>query len=474
MFPSGPFALDFAHRLATHEQRKAETHARHEKLEKQAEAYAARIEDLRSQASADAWSRSSPPGAPADGGRRAGGAPRSTRPISKNTPASTARNGPPQAELDKIAAETATVESALAADQSRLEIEAAELTSAEILRRRTGLTNQLAEVDAEIGSVDAAWSRAPPPSLHDPADRPSERNATEPIALATDRWSARQPAEESGRSFVEQWNRYLAEGIDALLDRLPKLAPVLVGTTAALADNADFAAAVADADFDLIVVDDADGLGEAELSRLCEISRRSLLVGAADPVEATICATRASSFQKLWHLLHPTDARPTYAWSAAEGTVCCTLHRHDPADAAFLEAERLADFPEIELRILARPGQTPKLAQVVFPAAMPLAEVKAFIYRELQEAAVDRLDRPGRWHETDAEFVLQLSDEHAAGCATVELEPGLVESTCSEGSEWTTCRLTFAKTAGWTDERVQEWCRRYLGFVDTGRTADLG
>ena len=141
---------------------------------------------------------------------------------------------------------------------------------------------------------------------------------------------------------------------------------------------------------------------------------------------------------------------------------------------SFVESERLADFPEIELRILARPGMRPKLAQIVFPATMPLAEMKSFIYRELQEAAIDRLDRPCRWQETETSFVLQLSDEHSAECASVELEPGLSESACHEGADWTTCRLTFAKSAGWTSVRVQEWCRRYLGFVDTGRTADLG
>jgi hypothetical protein len=221
-------------------------------------------------------------------------------------------------------------------------------------------------------------------------------------------------------------------------------------------------------------VDDADGLGETELSRLSGLAPRCLLVGNADPVDAASCSTRATPFQKLWHLLHPADVRPTYAWSSSDDAVCCTLQRLEPADAAHVESERLADFPEIELRILARPGARPRLAQIVFPATLPLAEVKSFIYRELQEAAIDRLDRPGRWHESESAFVLQLADDHDPACASVELEPGLLESACSEGTNWTTCRLNFAKDAGWTSGRVQEWCRRYLGFVDTGRTADLG
>ena len=281
--------------------------------------------------------------------------------------------------------------------------------------------------------------------------------------------------DESGRSFIEHWNRCLADGIDVPCSIACRgSAPVLVGTTAALVENADFAAAATGADFDLVVVDDAESLSEAELSRLSELAPRCLLIGAADPVDVASCSARATPFEKLWHLLHPADARPTYAWSSSDGTVCCTLQRLDPADADHVESERLADFPEIELRILARPGTRPRLAQVVFPATLPLAEAKSFIYRELQEAAIDRLDRPCRWQETETLFVLQLSDDHTAECASVELEPGLSESACNEGAEWTTCRVTFAKPAGWTSVRVQEWCRRYLGYVDAGRTADLG
>ena len=470
MFASGPFAVDFAHRLSSHQRRKAETQATLQQLCKQAEAFAVQIEDVRSRRrplepliaarSAGRWWT-------ANWWRAAFRASKLREHAQLDGEERSAKT-----EVERLRNGIDAAQQALAADQNRLDVEATELTDAEISRRRTELTQQLAEAEAGVRTVDEAWNTRLL-ALQDPADRPGEPTA-DAITAAQERWTARQSSEESGRSFVEQWNRYLAEGIDALLDRLPRLAPVLVGTRSALVENADFAAAVADADFDLVVVDDADGLGEAELSRLSELAPRCLLVGAAEPVDIASCSTRATPFQKLWHLLHPADARPTYAWSSSEGTVCCTLQRLEQADAAHVESERLADFPEIELRILARPGTRPRLAQIVFPATQPLAEVKSFIYRELQEAAIDRLDRPGRWHETETAFVLQLSDEHSAGCASVELEPGLCESACSEGAEWTTCRLSFAKDAGWNAGRVQEWCRRYLGFVDTGRTADLG
>jgi hypothetical protein len=470
MFPSGPFAVDFGHRLSTHQQRKTETQTKLQMLQRQSDAFALQIEDVRNRrrplealvaARSEGrwwtpdWWRATLRGAELKEYTRLDDVERSAK-----------------TELERVRVEFESAQQTLQADHDRLDREVMELIDAEILRRRTELRQQLAEAEAGLRAVDDAWNTRLS-ALQDSADRPTEPSI-DAVAAARARWLARQATEESGRSFVDEWNRYLAEGIDALLDRLPRLAPVLVGTTAALVDNADFAAAVAGGDFDLVVIDDADGLGEAELSRLSELAPRSLLVGAAEPVDVVSCSTRATPFQKLWHLLHPTNARPVYAWSSADGTVCCTLHKIEPADAGFVESERLADFPEIELRILARPGIQPRLAQIVFPATLRLAEVKSFIYRELQEAAIDRLDRPCRWHETETSFVLQLSDEHTADCSSVELEPGLCESACSEGGDWTTCRLTFAKDAGWTSVRVQEWCRRYLGFVDTGRTADLG
>ena len=470
MFPSGPFAVDFGHRLSTYQQRKAETQTKLQMLQRQSDAFAHQIEDVRGRRR---------PLEPLVAARSAGHwwTPTWWRATLRGTELKeyTRLDGVERSaatELERVRAEIESAQQTLLGDHNRLDREVAELIDAEIARRRAELSQQLAEAEAGLRAVDDAWN-ARALTLNDPADRPTEPSA-EAIAAARARWSARQSTEESGRSCVDEWNRYLAEGIDALLDRLPRLAPVLVGTTAALVENADFAAAVAAGDFDLVVIDDADGLGETELSRLSELAPRSLLVGSAEPVDIASCSTRATPFQKLWHLLHPADARPVYAWSSADGTVCCTLHKLEPADASFVESERLADFPEIELRILARPGTQPRLAQIVFPATLPLAEVKSFIYRELQEAAIDRLDRPCRWNETETSFVLQLSDDHTADCSSVELEPGLCESACSEGADWTTCRLTFAKIAGWTNVRVQEWCRRYLGFVDTGRTADHG
>jgi len=169
------------------------------------------------------------------------------------------------------------------------------------------------------------------------------------------------------------------------LERMPRLAPVLVGTTLALARHADFAAA-ADGPFDLVILDDADRLAESELLAILAKAPRGLAIGSS--------ASGSSAFAKLWRLLQRSEPVSTYQWSRLNDGYLCTLRPLSAADQRFVETERLADFPEIELRIFSAPKSPPRLAQVVFPASLSAVQAKTFIYRELEEAAVDRVDVP--------------------------------------------------------------------------------
>jgi hypothetical protein len=376
-----------------------------------------------------------------------------------------------QAEWERAQSDRAALNRALEQIRSEFDKEREELIDSEVGRRRTELGQQIAETQSRLDSIRTTWqSRIE--VIAEPADRPAEIT---PAAVENARqgWLTRRSSDDSGTVFAQQWARYLSEALDGLVERLPRMAPILVGTTTALASEPDFAAAAGDGTFDLLIVEDADRFAPGDLAKLAERACRWLLVGDAGPADVRSCPTRTTPFHKLWGLLHPTEPRPVYSWSASEEHLVCTLGELRPEDSKHVESERLADFPEIELRILVRSGVRPKLVQVLFPATMRLGEAKAFIYRELQEAAVDRLDRPLRWEETEGAFVLHLSNEDDEPIETLELESGLVESVCAAGAERTTCRFSFAKAAGWTCARVQEWCRRYLGFLDTGRTIDL-
>ena len=151
--------------------------------------------------------------------------------------------------------------------------------------------------------------------------------------------------------------------------------------------------------FDLLVVDEADQFSEADLLRVSRQAARVVLVG---DTQGTAAKPHSGCFQKLWQSMHGDEPVLPYSWSWENNRLCCSLRRMQNQDQADLEIERLVDFPEIERGILAIPKAAPLLAQVVFPAGMTILQAKAFIYRELEEVAVQGLGRglAGRRNES--------------------------------------------------------------------------
>lgn len=380
-----------------------------------------------------------------------------------------------QAELQnaraQIEAEQQGIHRAIEEAEQHFTQDKAALAANEIRRRSTDLQQQIIDVAARIEALQQRWREAVL-RLANPGNRPAETTVTA-IAVARERWRAAGQASEAGRDSALQWSEVLRHAADELLDNLPRLSPIVAGTPLALAQNADFAAACQDGEFDLLVLDEAERFAEVELLAVAAKARRWLLVGSAPDSDPRSCPSRPTPFQKLWHLLHPESARAAYAWSVRDDSLTCALMPIEPADESFVECERLADFPEIELRILVRPGSRPRLAEVRFPSTLTPARAKALIYRELQEAAIDRLDRPCRWEETPTGFSLRWETAASDSLSSVELEPGVRELFLASASELTTCRLEFERDAGWQLPQIQDWLRRYLGFLDTGRTFDL-
>jgi hypothetical protein len=148
-----------------------------------------------------------------------------------------------------------------------------------------------------------------------------------------------------------------------------------------------------------------------------------------------------------------------------------------------LESEWVADFPEIELRILTLPRATPVLAEVVFPPAMSIEAAKEYIYRELQELPVQAAGPTVCWHEQPEAVVLSLGGAATADARAVALEEGVRELvTAGPGAAadpslprppWHTCRLEFERARGWQRERAEEWVYRHLRLRDLGRTVRL-
>src|SRR5262249_16305213 len=147
--------------------------------------------------------------------------------------------------------------------------------------------------------------------------------------------------------------------------------------------------------------------------------------------------------------------------------------------------ERVAEFPGIELRILAPPRTQPVLAEVVFPPTLSIQEAKKYVFQEVGELAVEAPGQCVGWAEESGRVVFRLAEDCAPHAVRVSLEPGvceLVESIpadCNGNPEvrrvahWPTCCLEFDCSAGWDRRRAEEWVQQHLGVRDLGRTARL-
>jgi hypothetical protein len=149
----------------------------------------------------------------------------------------------------------------------------------------------------------------------------------------------------------------------------------------------------------------------------------------------------------------------------------------------WVESERVADFPDIELRILTLPRLQPVLAEVVFPATMSIHEAKQYLYRELQEFPVQTTGRSLTWVEEPERLVLRLARAPAVDARPVPLEKGVNEWVGRDSSHgtadgrptaiWQTCRIEFERCAGWDRAGAEAWVRDHLQMCDLGRTALL-
>src|SRR5207249_4248661 len=167
-------------------------------------------------------------------------------------------------------------------------------------------------------------------------------------------------------------------------------------------------------------------------------------------------------------------SRSPAAWVQEGDRICCRLRPVAAEQRRWLESERVADSPEIELRILAMPRVRPVLAEVMFPPAMSVHQAKEYLYRELQEFPVQAPGRCLNWCEEADRVVLRLAATPTADATAVPLEQGVREwvgtADHDAGAFWHTCRMEFDRAAGWDRERAETWVQNHLHLRDLGRT----
>jgi hypothetical protein len=393
------------------------------------------------------------------------------------------------------------------------------LLDAETARRLQQLDQQESALRQDERHLQEKWQAACA-GLRPDSPRPAEPSVGA-VAAAHARWQEHLQQVARRGAFARRWAACLEEMGGSYPARLLGLCNVVAATTSALPADEHFGELSTSTEgrqagstegrqagstegrqagplvhFDLLVLEEADQVTESELLNLARRARRWVLVGLPGSERGTRAPERKTSsplrgprpalgpaprvFGRLWQRLHCDPSRLPSSWVQEKDRLTCRLRPLPPEQAQWLETERLADFPDVELRILAAPRTSPQLVEVVFPASMSVDEAKGYLFRELEELPVHAPGHSLRWVEEPDRLVLRLSDQPLPGARPVALDAGVSE--CVAGAEpcpetgsvrWQTCCLAFDRGAGWQRPQAEEWVRQHLGLRDLGRTARL-
>lgn len=405
-----------------------------------------------------------------------------------------------QAERDKLDQESQRLDEESHQAEMTFQLERLQLIDTECARRRVKLDDQETALRQEKALLLEKWQG----TCRNLASDEHRPQAMTPEAVQTARASWRQhlQREEEQAAFARQWITCLEETAGTLPARLANHVNLVAATTSALAGDAHFGDQSGRAlGYDLLVLQEAERITESEFLNLARRARRWVLVATRDgegrgdpeaarpserakvarvpalprrPVAAS-SSLRPGFFAKLWQHLHCD------IWVRDKDRLCCRLRPLPSELRQWVESERVADFPDIELRILTLPRSRPLLAEVVFPVSMTIYQAKQYIYRELEEVPVPAALLHQSWSEEPGRLVLHLGAA-VAGVVPVALGPGIRErvATCPEAADgkpcrapWQTCALDFDQQAGWDRTRAEAWVRDHLGVRDLARTARL-
>ena len=218
----------------------------------------------------------------------------------------------------------------------------------------------------------------------------------------------------------------------------------VVGVPLCVGADPVFDALPADEPFDLLVLDRAELLPEPEFVRLSRLAKRWLLVGDAS-APAPARNGRRAEVPFFARAVAALDREPL----VPEGPRY-VFRLLPPVARRALTREPLADRPEIELRFVADEAE-PVVAEIAFPAALPVPDAKAFLCGELSEVRLRPLGAPV-WNDLEVSWPAV-----GAGGAWVNLEPSVRERVVGSGAAAFTAALNFDAAAGWTAESAAEW-----------------
>jgi hypothetical protein len=296
--------------------------------------------------------------------------------------------------------------------------------AAEIARRSQDLECEEAALQQNLATLKARWL-AGCERLGPGIERPASC-VPDAVLIARRAWEDELQREERAGQFSGRWAQWLS-GAAPL--RHEDYANVVAGTLSSVYSDAPTRdPSRASPAFDLLILLEADRVSEGDLLRIAARARRCILVGepawegkngairqrSIPEKRATTGAStlagqlQAGPFQRLWQELALDLRRLPYRWTVERGRFRCRF-QEVPLDARqWLEIERVADCPEVELHILALPDALSSLAEIVFPPSFSLSQAKAYVYRELEELALAPAGQSMTWVEESDKVVLQF------------------------------------------------------------------
>jgi hypothetical protein len=282
--------------------------------------------------------------------------------------------------------------------------------------------------------------------------------------LGGDPAGGRAPAEsnlERARFEIEQ-SRARAADVRARLETLAQQAfehvSVVAGPVASAAADTEVLAA---APFDLLIVDDAHRLAEADFIAPARLARRWLLIG--EPAYVPTMRNRTPQPDLFARL---TTALRHDIWVRDETRFVCRLYPVRGADRRRLECEPVADAPDIEMRLFSPPGEQPTLAEVAFPVATEPGLAREYLRRELGEVTCDPRSRTANWESVEGQISVRFGPPDPAA-TFANIGDGIREELA--GIE--TRAIHFG--ADWTIDQAKAWVAENVGRRDSGRVAAL-
>ncbi|HEX3147127.1 MAG TPA: AAA domain-containing protein [Gemmataceae bacterium] len=347
--------------------------------------------------------------------------------------------------------ELAVREQKLAADIQRAEeehaAERARFLDAEVARRDVELDVRIEALARDITTIAKREE-----SLADEL-RSAASDISNSAAMQEELAAARQALE-----FARGWARQVEGHVDQLVREACRTIQVIAGPVAGIASDANVAT---QAPFDLLIIDDAHRLAEADFLAAARLARRWVLVG--EPAEAPTGRHRTSRPDLFARLL---SAQRHHIWSNDGNRLVCRLYPVRGTDRKRLECEPVADAPEIELRLFTPPNGDPTLAEVAFPSTIAPAAAREYLFRELGEVTCEPRGRTPVWEESASGPIVRFgpSDESSTFAIIGDvIREELV------GLE--TRAIHFA--TDWTLDKANEWVTENVGRRAGGRVVVL-